>query len=161
MLEGKLNEEQKAALEFQKWAVPCAMGVVPSGELKKMREATVRGEPLDIGYLRGIFKRASSHIRNNTVDGVLDYFTRRHNKVVAEGNGPWSAKELCMSHFGTVVELKGGKGVVEYEADHLLPKEYWGKKRRPVSFAYLPEAKIGDEVWIHRGDVTRFKDEKE
>lgn len=169
-LEDKMEKvDERTILEFQRWAVSCAhvlekSGKMPKEDYEELRKATIERKPLEIGFFTKYFKRATSEVMKRggwTWKNVREYFTEGHNALVAQDPWDWGFKESCMEHDGTVVVREGDWGVVEYEADKLLPLEYQGRKRRDVQFAYLPEANVGDRVLIHWKDVVGFKDEKE
>ena len=146
---------------FFKYAFPCTedllnVGAISEEDYRKMERYAKRGETPRRQELERIYKNAIRRMKIVAgelkkplwdLNVVREYFLRRHNKFIDDGEGaykdaPHSIRELCKVKIGKIVRKEKNNGNIFYVV------EYEGKKERIIG-NYCPYAEIRDRISFH------------
>jgi hypothetical protein len=160
--------EMKPTTLFLRFALHCiakSVGkTITQEEYEQLKRVAINDEEVDEKRLEAIFPKASERMSAHyprrdiwTREVIEDYFENGvHNKIIAKLDEPEMAKDLCMVHVARVVSVEGRLLQVSYQGSELLSERFRGKRRVKVENPYLPEAKVGDAVRIHRGYASEL-----
>ncbi len=161
----------KLSLEgyFLRYAFPCTYVIKQRGEVGQktfdlLEQAALRNKPVKRELLEKTYKKAFERMKRVAAsmkkrnfwsfEVVKEYFTRRHNKMIDDGDGSYAIapkvfRELCKVHLAEIIDSKDGFFIVKY-----------GKgKTRVVASHYLPQANIGDKIMIHHGYAVEIAED--
>ncbi len=144
---------------FLRYAFPCAYVLlnqkkITQEQYDELEKAFNENSVVPKEKLEGIFKAAFRRLKVLAeemekdcwdIEVLREYFINRHNKCIDEGEGDYSKfpddfKEFCKVKRCRVLKRDGDVLTVEMDG---VEKKVLGK--------ILPEAKEGDEVYVHLG----------
>ncbi|MBR9690723.1 HypC/HybG/HupF family hydrogenase formation chaperone [Candidatus Woesearchaeota archaeon] len=150
------NENQSPEDYFLKYAMPCAflvreLGEISDNELKEIETAAFEDKTVSKERLKKIFYRAfekmEKHSKDWDVPTIKKYFHELHNIEIDNKEGYYAScdemnRELSKVRVAEIIDKKDQTYVIVYQGED-------GEKKRNVFTKLLPNAKIGDKVYIH------------
>ncbi len=149
---------------FLRYSFPCSfiikgMGEIDENTFEKLRDCAVNLKPISREELEKIFFRAFEKIKKYYDDPwkkeiIEDYFKNKHNGEIERGEGyyheaPVMIRKLSKVHKARILDKKLNTFLVKYPEGN-----------RRVFNDFVPEAKIGDQVFIHFGYAVEMASEK-
>lgn len=137
---------------FLKYALPCAFilrdkGEITQAQLDELHVCATSAKPVRKEILEKVFHAAFEKIKRRTdswdTSVVRRYFREQHNDDIDCKEGYYATcgelnRELSKVHLAEVTDIK----------DRMLAVSFDGKTRN-VFKDLVPDAKIGDKVYIH------------
>jgi len=156
----------KARLLFLRYAFPCAgitlaRGKISQQQYNNLEKAVLTGHPPSIVNLTRIFgpawrriNRLANLIEKSPLDPetIRTYFLKFHNQDIKQNDGSYAMAPEFLKKLCRVEKAK----IIQVSSDFYLVKIR--NKKRAVSKAICPRAKVGDIVAVHYGyAVEKFK----
>ncbi|MBW2987727.1 hypothetical protein KY336_04205, partial [Candidatus Woesearchaeota archaeon] len=145
----------KPEVYFLRYAYPCAKDLLGKSlkqeDIDKMRNSVLENSPLPREYLEGIFKNAIKGMKKInasdywSIETIRAYFWIEHEKNLQHLEKMPMLKERCLVKRGKINEqLKHGFYKVQFTDG----------KTRNITLELLPEARLGDDVLVHRAHAV-------
>tara|TARA_Y100000310_G_scaffold265358_2_gene276374 strand:+ start:7715 stop:8188 length:474 start_codon:yes stop_codon:yes gene_type:complete len=151
---------------FLRYAFPCAHILldwkeITQQEFDELKDCAINDKPVERALLEKYFFRAFEKIKDWHgpdywhMDVMQKYWHYRHNEEIDAGVGTYATapemfKEMSRVFKAKVLEVKDNTLLVEYKP---------GKTRRVMN-DFVPEAKVGDYVFIHFGYAAEMVSKK-
>lgn len=137
---------------FLRYAMPCAfilkdLNEISDNELKELEDSAINNKIIPKKRLRRIFHRAFEKMEKYSdkfdIFTIREYFHQHHNKEIDNKEGYYAdcgemQRELSKIRIAEIIDKKDEIFVVKFN-----------NQKRNVFSKLVPEANVGDKVYIH------------